>query len=326
MPSASARGLAFVVTLLVLLVPTFPVAQPLALVHQQRYAMGTMFDIAVYHSSRKDAERTVAKAMDEIIRLDRVLSHFRADSDLSTLVRGARTDVVTAEPSLYAVIEMSLAFSRRSGGSFDVTIAPLVRTWKEARENGRIPSSAEIEDARRCVGYEKIEASVPNQIRFRSACVDIDLGAIGKGYAVDRAMDVLTAAGIRHASINAGTSTIGAKGSLPGGDGWPVTLVSNAAGTRTVQLRDASISTSQQNGEILDAFTGRPIESELTVSVIAPSAAMSDVLSTTMLLLPVEKGQRMLAAFTGVSAFWISPAGELTATYPASGPRVSDAR
>ena len=95
--------------------------------------MGTMFDIVVYHASREEAERAIEKAMDEIVRLDQVMSDFEADSDLSRLVREGRRGVVPVDPSLYEVIQESLMFSRRSGGKFDVTIAPLLKTWKRAR-------------------------------------------------------------------------------------------------------------------------------------------------------------------------------------------------
>jgi FAD:protein FMN transferase len=109
--------------------------------------MGTMFDIVAYHAYREEAERAVAKAMEEIVRLDRVLSHFKADSDLSKLVREGRSGFVAVEPSLYEVLEESIMYSRRSGGKFDVTIAPLLRTWKEAHEKGVRPSAGAIAKA-----------------------------------------------------------------------------------------------------------------------------------------------------------------------------------
>jgi thiamine biosynthesis lipoprotein len=288
--------------------------------------MGTMFDVVAYHPYRADAERAIAQAMEEIARLDRVLSHFKRDSDLSRLVREGTGRFVDVEPSLYALLRESIMYSRRSDGRFDVTIAPLVRTWKEAHERGRRPSAAEIALARRCIGYEKIETGEPHRIRLRSDCVEIDLGGIGKGYAVDRAIDVLKAAGIRHALVNAGTSSIAAIGALPGRDGWPVRLGASVAGSDTLLLRDSSISTSQQNGEILDPRTGGPAESTMSVSVVAPSATASDALDTTLVMLSGEEGARLLRHFPGVSALWISPTGELRASYGTSLLRLSDSR
>jgi thiamine biosynthesis lipoprotein len=310
---------------------------PLLPVHQQRYCMGTMIDIVAYHKSRADAERAVRSAMDEIIRLDQVMSHFKADSDLSKLVREGRVGFVTVEPSLYDVITQSIRFSELSGGKFDVTIAPVLKVWKAAQSEGRRPTEAEILEAKRCVGYEKIETEAPGRIRLRSDCLEIDLGGIGKGYAVDRAIAVLESAGIRHALINAGGSSIAAIGHPPGHTGWPVSLGASVSGSRTLLLQNASISTSQQNrtplafaagvsGDILDPQTGAPSESRMTVSVAAPSATVSDALGTALIMLPIDEGMKLLEHFTNVSAMWIAPAGELKAAYRESGLHLSGAR
>jgi thiamine biosynthesis lipoprotein len=299
--------------------------------------MGTMFDIVAYHWSQPDAERAVQKAMEEIVRLDDVMSHFKPASDLSKLNREGRRGFVTVERSLYEIIEESISFSRRSGGKFDVTIAPLLRTWKEAHARGRSPSAAEISEAKRCVGYDSIEVAAPDRIRFGSDCLEIDLGGIGKGYAVDRAIAVLKAAGIRHALINAGSSSIASLGTPPGGKGWPVRLGASVSGSKVLLLRDSSISTSQQNllshvfepghfGEILDPQTGRPTDGRMAVSVVAPSATLSDALSTTLLMLSSEEAAKLLAQFADVSAIWITPSGELQAAYRESQLHLSDSR
>jgi FAD:protein FMN transferase len=318
-PAGGALGF----VLLLLLACQSPRAEPLGLFHDQRYCMGTMFDIVVYHRSRAAAERAISMAMDEIVRLDGVMSHFKDDSDLSRLVRSARSGFVAVDPSLYEVIEESIGFSERSGGKFDITIAPLLRTWQRARAEGRRPSAADVADAKRCVGYEKIERQSPRRIRFRSDCVEIDLGGIGKGYAVDRAVAVLRSAGVLHAVVNAGRSSIAAIGAPPGKDGWPVSLGPDGG---VVLLRNNSISTSQQNleplhadggvfGEILDPLAGAPAENRMAVSVVAPRATVSDALDTTLVLLSMEESRKLLAQFAGVSAYWIAPDGSVKATY-----------
>jgi thiamine biosynthesis lipoprotein len=289
-------------------------SETLPLVHRSRYAMGTVFDIAVYHSSRTEAERAVAAAMDEIERLDRVMSNFKSDSDLSRLVRDGRTGFVRVDPTLYSVIETSVELSKQSHGVFDITVGPLVRLWKQAREADRVPSETEIAAARRCVGYEQIELSAPDRIRLRSDCLELDLGAIGKGYAVDRAIALLAASGIQHATVDAGTSSIAAIGHPPDRAGWPVTV-----GARTVMLRNESVSTSQQAGEIIDARTGAPVKTTVAVSVVAPTATMTDALDTTLVLLSIDEGKRLLAAYPNVSAFWIGDGRQLKAEYRSVG-------
>jgi FAD:protein FMN transferase len=297
-------------------------------VEQHWYCMGTMFDIVAYHASREEAERAVGRAMEEVVRLDQVMSHFKADSDLSRLVREGRRGAISVEPSLFEVIQESLMFSRRSSGKFDVTIAPLLRTWTNARAEGRNPTAGEISEARRCVGYENIEISAPDRIRLRSDCVEIDLGGIGKGYAVERAIGVLRAAGIRHALINAGSSSIASIGHPPDRQGWPVVLNARVAGHQILLLRDRSISTSEQSPsrETLDPQTGAPAESALTVTVVGPSATVSDALSTTLLMLSQEDGRKLLAQFADVSALWMTRTGELKAAYGESRLHLSGSR
>jgi thiamine biosynthesis lipoprotein len=297
----------------------------LSFIHQHRYAMGTVFDVAIYHESRAEAARAAGAALDEIVRLDRVLSNFKADSDLADLLRRGRTDYVAVEPSLYDVLREAQSFSRLSNGRFDVTIAPLVGVWTLAASNGRDPSDADIARARRCVGYEKIEMAAPDRIRLASDCVEIDLGGIGKGYAVDRGIEILSKAGIRHATISAGGSSIAAVGTPPGRQGWPVSVgTEGASHPISLTLRDASISTSSQTGSsdaglrgpIVDPRTAAPAESRTTIGVIAPRATVSDALSTTLLMMSREESRTLLARFDGVTAYWISPDGRLESSAP----------
>jgi FAD:protein FMN transferase len=280
--------------------------------------MGTMFDVLVYYASKVDAERAVDKALNEVDRLDRVLSHFKPDNDLARLVREGRGVFVPVDRDLFEVIQESMRVSRLSAGKFDVTIAPLLKTWKRAYTEGRDPSEQEIAAARRCVGYEKIETREPDSIRFSSNCVEIDLGGIGKGFAVDRAMAVLAAAGITRALVNAGSSSIAAIGSPPDRLGWPVSL---APGT-VLTLRDASISTSQQPaeglGETLDPQSAAPARSRMSVSVVAPRATLSDALSTTLLMLSVEEGRTLISQFKDAGAYWVSASGQVEAAYHGS--------
>lgn len=282
--------------------------------------MGTMFDIVVYHASKNDAEWAIERALNEVVRLDRVMSHYDAGSELARVHRDARMQAIRVDASLYDVVRLSLDMSRRTGGKFDVTIAPLLATWKTAESEGRRPDDTEIARSHRCVGYEKIELTPPDRIHLRSDCVALDLGGIGKGYAVDRALGILKRAGIRNAIVNAGGSSIAAIGAPPGRDGWPVLLSGAVDERRALLLRDTSLSTSQQDperaiGDVVDPLAGTPIESRMTAIVVSRSAMLADALSTTMLMLPVDEGMRLLAEFGEVSALWISPGGELYSTY-----------
>jgi thiamine biosynthesis lipoprotein len=224
---------------------------------------------------------------------------------------------VQVDPSLHDVLRTSIEFSRRSGGRFDVTIAPLLRVWKGA--DGRPPDPDAIAAARRCVGYDRIELSADG-IRLLSDCLELDLGGIGKGYAVDRALAILRSEGMRRALVNAGGSSIAAIGAPPGQRGWPVLLGDAEHGETILLTGGRSVSTSQQDpskpfGEIIDPASGSPAAGGHSVSVIAPNATASDALSTTVLILPVEEAKALLNTFPGVSAVWISPDGRKRAAF-----------
>jgi thiamine biosynthesis lipoprotein len=271
-------------------------------IHQRRYAMGTMFDIVAYHEAREEAERAVTRALDEVERLDRVLSHYKPESDLSRLNREARGGFVTVDRDLYEVVRQSLEVSRRTEGRFDITVAPLVRVWKEASAEGHRPPRDAVAAVRRCIGFGNVDLEPPNRIRFRSDCTEIELGGIGKGYAVDRALDVLRSAGIRHAVVNGGGSSIAAIGTPPGtqreGQGWPVRL---GDGTDELRLRDGFLSTSQQDGAIVDPATAMPASSMTAVTVTAASATLADALSTALVIMSRAEGERLLARFPGAA-------------------------
>ena len=292
------------------------------LVYKKKYAMGTVFEIAAYDATSEHASASIDKAFQEIVRIDDVLSNFKPESALSQLNRSAHFHTEKVPSDLYRFIEQSLQFSKLSGGKFDLTVGPLVNLWKAALSGDSIPSAAQQEQARACVGYEKIELTPPDQITFQSSCLQLDPGSIGKGYAVDRAAEILRSQGIQDALINAGGSTMMAMGSPPGQTAWRIQLRDPSNQIRPyVLLKDQSISTSEQTppsllgrdsaGHIIDPDTGRPLQTQFAVSVIASTGTLSDGLSTTLLLLGPEQGKSLVARTPDVSAVWISPKAQI---------------
>jgi len=287
------------------------------LVYKKKYIMGTVFEIAAYDQTSEHASVALENAFQEIVRVDNLLSNYKTDSALSSLNRSAHFHAEKVPSDLYQVVEESVRFSRLSGGKFDISIAPLVDLWKAAIAGEGAPSLAKRQAAKACVGYEKIELTPPDQITFRSSCLRLDLGAIGKGYAVDRAAEVLRSSGIRNALINAGGSTILAMGSPPGQSAWLIHLRDPSHQVDPqVMLKDESVSTSEQTapsllgdataGHIIDPDTGTPLRTEFAVSVIAQTGTLSDALSTTSLLLGPAKGKGLVQHMPDVSAIWIS--------------------
>ena len=298
-------------------------SQSTPIVYKKRYAMGTVFEIVAYGDSAERISTAIDQALDEVVRLDNVMSNFKPESDLSRMNREAHFHPVRIPVELYKVIETSLVYSRLSDGEYDVSVAPVVDLWKAALAGGATPTAAEQAQARSCVGYEKIELMAPDQIEFHSHCTRVDLGSIGKGYAVDRATAILRANGIQRAYIDAGGSTIYGMGSPPDRDGWLVHLrdPSNRLDPQ-VKLISNSVSTSEQTaastltgdapGHIVVPGSGKPLRTRYAVSVTAKSATDSDALSTTLLLLGPEKGAALVSRLKDVTAVWVSADGQST--------------
>jgi FAD:protein FMN transferase len=291
------------------------------LVHKTKYVMGTVYEIAVYDESPQRASKAIDEAFAEIVRLDGVLSNYKPESDLSRLNHEGHFHAVKVPADLCTVIAESDRYSRLSGGKYDITVAPLVDMWKAALRGDRVVSQEEQDKLRACVGYEKIELIPPNMVEFHSPCMRIDVGSIGKGYAVDRAVEVLRANGIKNALVDAGQSSIYGMGAPPGKSAWEVHLrdPSNRVGP-TVMLSENSVSTAEQTtpsllgnetaGHIIDPENGKPLETKYALSIVAKMGTASDALSTTLLLVGPEKGRAIVQKMADAAAIWVSADGE----------------
>lgn len=318
----------------VVLVFFLPKAPPVSsqLVYKKQYAMGTVYQILAYSTTPLRASQAIDAAFRRIVELDHVMSNFDPGSDLSRLDRSARFRAARAPPDLFDVIGDSLAYSRLSNGKFDITIAPVVDVWKAAQREGTPPSSGQIDRLRPCVGYQKIQLIPPDRIEFHSPCMRLDLGAIGKGYAVDRAVEVLRADGVRNALVNAGGSTFFGLGAPPGQAGWLVHLRDPSGRLDpTVTLHDNSVSTSEQwraslieagaFGHIIDPVTDRPVKSTFAVSVVAPTGTQTDGLSLTLFMMGPDAGKLLVKRkLPYTAAIWVWPSGKFEMV--SAGPKI----
>ncbi|MDE3178231.1 MAG: FAD:protein FMN transferase [Acidobacteriota bacterium] len=294
----------------------------LPFVYRKSYSMGTVYEIVAYAPSRDRAWRAAGAALQEVASLDRMMSNYDPQSDLSRLNRNAHFRAVPVPADLFRLIGDSLIYSKASSGKYDVTVGPLVDAWKRAIRNGTPPTPEEIGGLRLCTGYRKVQLIAPNRIEFHSPCLSIDLGSIAKGYAVDRAAKILRSFGVRAALINAGGSTFYGIGSPPGRPGWMVQL-RDPSGTikPEVLLHNNSISTSEQRetsiidsgefGHIINPANGEPLRTDFAVSAVAPTATASDGLSTTLFLMGPHDGSRLVRTLRGTAAIWVSKAGQV---------------
>ncbi len=254
--------------------------------------MGTAFSVVVWGEDGGRLESAVAAALDEARRLDGMLSNYRQTSELSQVNRLAAKEPVRVSDELFQLLETCSEYSRASGGTFDITVGPLMKVWGFYRGTGHFPREAEIHGALGHVGYQKMVLDAKARtVRFTEDGVELDPGGVGKGYAVDRMVAILKESGIKSALVSAGSSSIYALGTPPDEPGWKVAIKDprdSMKSAATVTLKDQSLSTSGNYekffvadgkvwSHIMDPRTGYPAMGTLSVSVITPETIDSEV-------------------------------------------------
>jgi len=286
--------------------------------HGVRYLMGTWCDLTVFDPPPDEAPAAAEAAFHEIARLERVMSTWDPDSELSRVNRGAGMGVQPISRDLAAVTKAALDNCRESDGAFDPTIGPMLHLWGFDTDQPTRPSRAAIAEARTHVGCDKVSLTLePPAIRLPSGA-SLDLGGIGKGHAVDRALDVLRAAGIHRAKMDFGSSSLAFEGTEEGG--WPIVLADPRRRDRPLvafRIDGGSVSTSGQRersfvqdgrryGHIFDPREGEPVESRLlSVTVVARDGTRADALSTALFVMGADKGIAFVAGMPGVSAIFV---------------------
>jgi len=284
--------------------------------------MGCTFGIAAYGPDRDALAHDVESAFDAARKIDGWLSNYRAGSELSRLNRSAAEGPVPVSEELFDLLAKAAEYTRATGGAFDMTVGPLVQAWGFHDGNGRVPGDAELAQAREVAGFHLVQLDPARRtVRFARAGVELDPGGIGKGYAVDRMVEVLRRAGVKSALVNACHSSVYGLGGPPeSAQGWMVEMERPTSGgtVEEVFLKDRSLSTSGSHekffeaaghrySHVLDPRTGQPAEGLLAVSVLAPKALDSEVWSTALFVNGIEWASRHAPASLGIHA---CPAGE----------------
>jgi FAD:protein FMN transferase len=258
--------------------------------------------------------RPAQAALNTIDALEAQLTVFRDTSAISAINRHAAHEDVVCDADLFALLIRCAELSRATGGAFDITSTPLSRCWGFLRREGRVPSDSEIASARDLVGMTHVVLDPRrSSVRFTRPGVGLNLGAIGKGYALDRVAGSLRQARVRHALLSAGRSSLLVIGGR--GRGWPVDIVSprRQRPIARVWLRDVALGTSgageqfvvvdgRRFGHVLDPRTGWPSDDMLSATVITASAADADALSTAFLVGGPALAQRYCDSHEGVLA------------------------
>lgn len=292
------------------------------LVSEERALMGTQVIVKAVGSDRKQLDAAMKAAFDEVWRLERMMSNFMPESELSLINRQAGKSPARVSRELFDVIKRAVSFSELTGGTFDVSFASVGKLWNF--RTGVLPDPAAVKAQLPFVNYRKIQLNEEESSVFLPfPQMEIGLGGIGKGYAMDRAMAVLVAHGIDNAIVMAGGDTLvkGKKGT----ELWRIGLrdPDKKDGILAVlPLEDQAISTSGdyerffiKDGvryhHILDPATGYPAMKCRSVTILAQDATTSDALTKAVFILGPERGLALIEKMENVESIVIDQHGTM---------------
>jgi len=285
--------------------------------------MGCTYTIVVYGHDRQALSKTVNAALDEVDRLDRLMSHYKPESPLSRINREAAQHPVKVDRELFDFLGECLSYSRESFGAFDITVGPLMKAWGFFRGEGRMPSKEELAEARSKLGYQHVTLNKTAQtVSFDKPGVELDLGGIGKGYAVDCAAKILKQQGIQIALISAGGSTIYGIGAPPeSSDGWELMIqdpLDHEKIATKVLLKNRVLSVSgsyekffelegKRYSHIMDPRTGWPVPNMLSVAVLTENGTAGDALDNVFYVLGIEASKIYLRKLPNTQVIFFLP-------------------
>ncbi len=297
----------------------------------ERPEMGVPFRIVLYAPNQASADRAAEAAFRRVQELNDIMSDYDAESELSKLSRtSGQGREVPVSPDLWLVLERAQAMAERSDGAFDITVGPCVNLWRRARRQHQLPDPERLALARKSVGYRLVRLNPKGHaVELLAPGMRLDLGGIGKGYAVDEALRTLKGLGLSRALIEGGGDVMVGE-PPPGRPAWRIQLapldVTNAPPGRVLLLKNAAISTSsdlyqrleiegQRYSHIVDPRTGIGLTNHCLVNVIARHGITADSLTKVVSVLGPEKGLKVVEATPGAAARLMRDPGGRLETY-----------
>lgn len=279
--------------------------------------MGSEFTILLYSADADLASAAARAAFERIAELDGRYSDYDPESELMRLCDGAGGPPIEVSPDLFSILERAQDLCRRTDGAFDVTIQPVVKLWRRARRNGRLPDQAQLREALERVGHDKMVLDrQARTVQLKQPGMRLDLGGIAKGNAGDAALNVLKGKGMTR-SLVAGAGDVVLGDAPPGQAGWTVGIAPledpNATPERYLSVANAAVSTSGdaerfveidgiRYSHIVDPRTGLGLTGRSSVTIVAPDGTTADSVATAVSVLGPRKGLDFVESTVGIAA------------------------
>ncbi|WP_408914519.1 FAD:protein FMN transferase [Christiangramia sp. SM2212] len=290
--------------------------------------MGSRFEVTVVAKDSLDANRSIDLAIQEITRIEKLISSWDPDSQTSEINNHAGLRPVNVDKELFDLIERCLKISEVTDGAFDISYASMDRIWKFDGSMKNMPSEDEIKNSVEKVGYKNIQLDKENSTVFlKKAGMKIGFGGIGKGYAADKAKSLLISKGVTAGIINA-SGDMNTWGKQPNGQEWKVAITNpynKDKAFAVLPINDSAVVTSGdyekfvtfnnvRYAHIIDPRTGYPSTGIISVTVFAPKAELADALATSVFVMGIEAGVNRIEQLPGIECIIIDVNGKVHTT------------
>ena len=292
-----------------------------------RITMGTFAHIVAVARTQPQADEAIEAAFDKIYEIDHLMSDYDPNSLLSQVNREAFAHPVPVDAELFEVLTAAKLYSCMSDGAFDITVGPVVQLWRKAKEDNLAPTPEALAKAKEAVGYENLILDTENKtVKFAKEGMFLDLGGIAKGYAVDKAIEILQAAGLKGGMVDIGGNLrcfgtpandkpnwrIGLQDPQKEEDILMVLNMDGMAVATSGDYRRFVVINGQKHSHIINPATADSAQDLSSVTIITPTAMAADALSTTVTVMGDKKGMELIETIPDTEAILISHGDETT--------------
>lgn len=311
--------------LLIFLILSIITIQAQQTFHKTKKLMGSRFDITVVANDSIKANEYIGIAVDEIARIEKIISSWKADSETTTINKKAGIKPVRVSKELFELIKRSIAISKLTDGAFDITYASMDKIWKFDGSMKKYPSEEAIKKSVEKVGYKNIQLNEKEQtVLLTKKGMKIGFGAIGKGYAADKAKQKLKAKGVKSGIINA-SGDMNTWGKQPNGKDWIIAItnpmnknktyavipISNKAVVTSGNYEKYVLFNNKKYTHIIDPRTGKPSNGIISATVFAPKAEIADALATSIFVMGYEVGINRINQLPNIECIVIDDKGKV---------------